>query len=61
MQLSQKVLLAFCYEFVWLHHIDALFKITIQECCLHIHLPYLIIKMCHTEYEYSDGFEYDYW
>ena len=33
MQLAHKVLLAICYESVWLHHIDALFKIIVQECC----------------------------
>ena len=48
MQLAEKVLLALCYESVWLHHIDILFKITIQERCLDIHLPFLIIKLCYT-------------
>ena len=46
MQLADHMLLAICYETVWLHHIEALIKITIQECNLDIHLPYLIVEMC---------------
>ena len=48
MQLADKVLLALCYESIWLHYIDILFKITIQERCFDIHFLFLIIKLCYT-------------
>ena len=60
MQLAHKVLLALCYESVWLHNIDVFFKIIVQELCLNIHLPHLVIKMCHNGWEYSNGIEHGY-
>ena len=34
------------YETIWLHHIDVLIKIAIQESNLDIHFSYLIAEMC---------------
>ena len=42
------MLLDFFYETIWLHHIDDLIKIAIQECNLDIHFPYLIIEICYN-------------
>ena len=36
---------------IWLHHIDALIKIVIEEYSFDIHLSYLIVEMCHNGYE----------
>ena len=60
MQLAHKVFLALCYESIRLHHIDALFKITVQEHCLNIHFSYLIIKMRHNGQDYFDGLKHGY-
>lgn len=48
MQFSYQMLLAFYYETIQLHHVDALVKIGIQEYYLDIHLPYFIIEMYHN-------------
>ena len=54
------MLLALCYETIWLHHIGALVKILIQECSLDIHLSYFITEMCCNGQEYYDGLEHGY-
>ena len=46
MQLANHMLLAICYETIWLHSIETLIKITIQESNLDIQLPYYIVEMC---------------
>lgn len=61
MKLAYQMLLAFCYAITWLHLIDVIIKIIIQEIYLDIHLSYLIVKTHHNGYKYYDGFEHDYW
>ena len=55
--LAHMVLLVSYYETVWLHHINAPFKIIVQKHCLDIHFPYLINGMCYNGNEYYDGFD----
>ena len=60
MLFTHKVLLVFCYETVWLHHIDVLIKIVVHKCYFDIYLSYLIIEMHDNEQDYYDGFKHDY-
>ena len=46
---------------LWLCYVHILDEVSIKECRLDIHLPYLIVIICGYGKQNPDGLEHDYW